>query len=276
MKNKLLLFFAFVLLCSSIFAQKDSIQNKEKVYKLNYAIDIPVTVAGLLASKYGTDYLRGRKPNDLAGVPELSPKDVWWFDRGATKQDPLNADKYIPRSNILMRGAMFFPAILYLDRKVRDIWFDYTLLYLEAQAINASAYLAGSIPIPRLRPFMYNPNESLERKLDRNTTNSFFSGHTSVVATSTFFVVKVYFDLHPEAKNKLLWYGLASIPPLVAGYYRYKSGKHFPTDIVIGLAVGALTGILIPEWHKSKKKQFKLYPTVFTTGQVGVWMKMTI
>ena len=223
--------FLFVFLQSS-FAQTDTVVHLKDTYQINYYVDIPITIGGLVASKYGTDYLRGRKPNNLDQIAGLSRKDVWWFDRGAAKQDPAKADDYIQVSNKFLRNSMFIPAIMFLDARVRKIWFDYTLLYLEAQSINASAYLAGAIPVSRLRPFMYNPAESMERKLGRNTTNSFFSGHASVVATSTFFMVKVYFDLHPEAQNRMLWYSLATIPPAITGYCRYKAAKHFPTDII--------------------------------------------
>ena len=275
MRTYLFLLFTLIFPCTTVFAQKDSLQSKTKIYQLNYVLDIPITITGLVASKYGTDYLRGREPRDMDRISELNPDNIWWFDRGATKQDPLQADKYLQRSNVFMRGAMFLPALMFLDPKVRDIWYDYTLLYLEAQSINASAYLVGAMPISRLRPFMYNPDESMERKLGRNTTNSFFSGHTSVVATSTFFVVKVYFDLHPDAHNRLLWYSLASIPPAITGYCRYKAAKHFPTDILTGFGVGVLTGILVPEWHKSKANSVCVYPTI-SDNILGFYARITL
>ncbi len=274
---KIKLSFILILMLNYIvsFSQNDTIQHKTKSYRLNYVVDIPITVAGLVASKYGTDYLRGREPKNLSQIPQLKPQDIWWFDRGATKQNPSEAEKYLDRSNLFMRGAMFAPALMFIDSKVRDIWKEYTVLYFEAQSVNAAAYLAGAMPVSRMRPFMYNTNESLERKLGRNTTNSFFSGHTSVVATSTFFMTKVYFDLHPYAKNRLLWYGLASIPPAITGYYRYKAGKHFPTDILTGFAVGALTGILIPKWHQTKSGLFVFYPTVIENG-AGLYARITL
>ena len=46
----------------------------------------------------------------------------------------------------------------------------------------------------------------------------------------------------------------AAVPPAVVGYYRMKGGKHFRTDVLAGIAVGAATGILIPELHKRSPK----------------------
>jgi len=262
MAGKHLLLMILVYFFSVTVKAEDSISRKPDSYKIKYFIDVPLTVTGLVASKYGTDYLRDRRPNNNEKISELTPGDVWWLDRGATRQVPSDAPKYETISTKLMRGAMFAPAILLADPKVRNIWQDYSLLYFEAQSVNAMAYLAGAIPVRRLRPFMYNQDERFERKTGRNTTNSFFSGHASVVATSTFFMVKVYYGLHPEAKNRVLFYSLAAIPPAATGYCRYKAAKHFPTDILTGIAVGALTGILVPELHKEREIPVSFFPSV--------------
>ena len=103
----------------------------------------------------------------------------------------------------------------------------------------------------------------------------FFSGHASVVATSSFFMVKVYFDLHPDAKNKALWYGLAAVPPIVTGYCRYKAGKHFPTDILTGLAFGTINGILTPELHKKEGKRLKIFPAA-SSRSLGFYAQITL
>ncbi len=261
------------------FGQQDSVNrvpdNGTPVYKIKYLMDVPVTIGGYVTGMVGIDLLRDRKPRDMSIIPYLKPKDVWWFDRGATRQDPDKSAKYLSRSNTLMRTFMFAPALMFLDREVRNNWIAYTMLYLEAQSINSAAYAIGAEAIPRMRPLMYNPDVSMDVKLGTNTTNSFFSGHTSVVATSTFFMVTVYYDLHSEARNKMLWYGIASVPPAVAGYFRYRAGKHFPTDIMTGFAVGAMTGILVPEWHKANRGRFCLYPVV-TDELTGVYSRIRL
>ena len=64
-------------------------------------------------------------------------------------------------------------------------------------------------------------------------------------------MAKVLDDMHPELGRNRWWlYGAAAIPPAVVGYYRVQAGKHFPTDVLTGAALGAVTGILVPELHK--------------------------
>lgn len=86
-------------------------------------------------------------------------------------------------------------------------------------------------------------------------------------------MAKVYSDYKPN-KSKFLIYGLAAIPPALIGYFRYKAGKHFPSDIIVGYVVGAVGGILIPHLHKIHKKQkgnsWSLSPVIGETSGVQV------
>ena len=45
------------------------------------------------------------------------------------------------------------------------------------------------------------------------------------------------------------------IPPAFVGYLRYRALKHYPTDLLIGVFIGASLGILIPELHRNKEKK---------------------
>jgi membrane-associated phospholipid phosphatase len=33
---------------------------------------------------------------------------------------------------------------------------------------------------------------------------------------------------------------------------RHRAGQHFPSDILLGITQGTLTGILVPHFHKNK------------------------
>ena len=75
----------------------------------------------------------------------------------------------------------------------------------------------------------------------------------------------------------MVW-GVAAAIPATVGYLRIKSGKHFLSDNIVGFAVGAASGILIPEIHKKKNKNVEIYPTMgfnfqgqdFNTQGVGI------
>ena len=54
---------------------------------------------------------------------------------------------------------------------------------------------------------------------------------------------------------------------MFAGWLRVKALAHFPSDVLIGTAIGAAFGILVPESHRTKahKLQFNTY----VDGQSG-------
>jgi membrane-associated phospholipid phosphatase len=88
-----------------------------------------------------------------------------------------------------------------------------------------------------------------------------------MTAGASFFIAKVLNDYHPEwgSKRWLLFTG-ALIPPALVGYWRYRGLLHFPTDILIGTAVGAVTGTLTPHLHKITRKIKKDLSIVPFTG----------
>src|SRR5690606_23419102 len=125
-----------------------------------------------------------------------------------------------------------------------------TLIYTETLLINAALTNLTKELVKRKRPYNYNPNAPLSKKQERDATSSFFSGHTSFTASSSFFLAKVYADTNPNSKYKpLVWTGAATLP-LTSAILRVAAGKHFPTDVLVGYVIGAATGILIPHIHK--------------------------
>ena len=218
-------------------------------------------VAGL-TNFIGLQRVKDKPKLDEATIASLSPDNINWFDRGATKQNTSFADQASKISDFGMNLSFAIPLILLFDNDIRYNWLKGLLMYLEAHALSGNIYSWGAaLYIDRKRPLVYNPDVPLEDKLGSRTTSSFYSGHTSTAAVGPFFLAKVYSDYHPELGMKKYWlYGAALIPPAFVGFLRYKAGKHFPSDIIAGTAVGAAIGILIPQLHKSKDESLSLIP----------------
>lgn len=228
-------------------------QNDSSIYHFNYWIDVPITVFGIAYNFYGQEQLRQAPRLSPEQYENLSPSDINAFDRLAAKQDPLFANKAHNLSDIALRTAPVLPFLLGFDKEIRKNALNLTLMYLETQSVNTLIYLASAQNIRRSRPFVYNPKEIKERKSGPKSRDSFYSGHVSVVTASTFFMSKVLLDYHPEYRNKRwLIYSIASLPSIYTGYFRFKAGKHFPSDIIVGYLIGASVGILVPQLHKSK------------------------
>jgi membrane-associated phospholipid phosphatase len=150
-------------------------------------------------------------------------------------------------------------------------------MYYQMHAITFSFYnfsFFGPAFQNKYRPIVYYDQFPIQDRSGGNQRNSMYSGHVASSAASTFFLVKVYSDYHPElGHKKLLLYGLASIPPLIEGYFRVKALAHFPTDVMTGFIIGGACGIIVPELHRIKKKNVQLDVTFSSMGTPELGLK---
>ena len=268
-----------VILClvsASTFAQTDSatlisVQEvsterpkegvRNNVYKYKPAVDIPYTIAAIAFDLYAFGKIYNKDAPNPQIIDNLNASDLNGFDRGAA--DVYKGEGPAKTSDLLFYGSIPLPLLLFLDHDIRKDMGTVSLLYLETMATNGIFYTGTALVTDRYRPLSYikpgHENYSLELRQDRqlngNAKNSFLGGHPSLVATSTFFIAKVYSDYHPDSKLRWVFYTGAAAATTATAYLRHLSGRHFPSDLVVGSLVGTLSGILVPHFHK--RQQFK-------------------
>lgn len=246
--KRYLLFVLVVLVGLYSFAQ-DSLQRKS-IYKFRLSVDIPI---GLIAAGTGLGGLikhKKNKPLTYEQITALKPTDVNKFDRYAIYQHSKSA---AITSDVFQYTAMVSPAFLFIDKEIRKDWKTVLPIWIETFALNATLTMFTKEIVQRKRPYVYSDNGN-GNKYSKNALSSFFSGHTSATASSTFFIAMVYADYHPQSRWKpLVWTGAAILPALTA-LTRVKAGKHYWTDVITGYVVGALVGTLTPYLHR---RQFK-------------------
>lgn len=223
-----------------IFAQKE-------IYRLKWAADIPIATIGIGTTT--TSFLLKKNKSTIteSQINSLNALSINRFDRGATHQWNTKIAKV---SDVAMLGGMALPGLLYIDKDIRKDFRSILPMTLEMYFVTFGLTGLTKEIVKRKRPYLYNEEVPFDEKISKDATASFFSGHTSMTASSCFFTAKVFADYHPDSKWKpLVWTG-ASIIPALTGVMRYKAGKHYWTDILTGYAVGALTGILVPTIHK--------------------------
>ena len=103
--------------------------------------------------------------------------------------------------------------------------------------------------VHRARPYAYGALVPSEIRMDEDARRSFFSGHTSVSACNLFFAAKILADQYPDHPLKPWVWATAAIIPAYTGYQRIRAGEHFPSDVIVGYAVGALIGYMMPVIH---------------------------
>ena len=240
----------------------------EPVYKMKPAVDIPLTAIGAGWSIYAFTKIYSKDPSTKEQILALRQSDLNGFDRWAAD---VYSDKAANTSDFFFYGSMPLPLVLLADKHIRRDAGKIGFLYLEAMSITGLLYTGAVYVKDRYRPLAYNPEVSMEERMRGGSKNSFFAGHVALVATSTFFTAKVFSDYHPDSKLRYLLYGAAVVGTVGTGYLRHRGGKHFPSDIVIGTAVGTLSGLLVPHFHKNPLlKNPKLSVTPFTGSSHGL------
>jgi membrane-associated phospholipid phosphatase len=230
------------------------------VYKLKPAVDIPLTLVAGGWSGFAFTKVYSKDPSSPQTIQQLRPEDINGFDRWAYD---IYLEKAADASDLLFYGSMPLPVVLFLDKKIRKDAGKVAFLYLEAMSSTGLLYTGSTFLFDRYRPYTYNPAAPMDMRVDGGAKNSFFAGHVALVGTATFFVAKVFNDYHPESKARWAFFTGAGLATAATGYLRHRGGRHFPSDVLLGTAVGTLSGILVPHFHKNplfKNKDISLMP----------------
>lgn len=295
MKRILLIVLIAATICSPAFAQEDtSIVKKDsasvvtdttaqpvavqmmmpekkrrsdQVYRLNAGADITITAITAGWSAYAFTKIYSKDDITMAELESLDRKNIPGFDRWAIKpyNEKIDKDSYIP-----FYAAMPAPLLLLLDKKIRKDGFKVMFLYLETMAITGLLYTGSMYLTNRYRPYVYDEGSPMDKRLTGNSKNSFYAGHVHLVGSSMFFIAKVWSDYHPDSKAKWLFYTGAAAVTGATAIMRHQAGMHFPSDLILGAGLGAVTGILVPALHKNKSADDRLSLTpYFGNGSKG-------
>jgi len=221
----------------------------QPIYKLKPAKDIPVFLLGAGWSGYAFTKIYSKDRTSEDRILTLDKNDINGFDRWAVRP---YSEKFGKRSNVIFVGSMPLPFLFLACKNTRSDFFKLTFLYLEAMSITGMLYTGSVYFNDRFRPYAYSYETPMAWRTRGGAKNSFYAGHVALVATSTFFMAKVYADYNPGSKIKWLFYSFAGAATATIGYWRHRGGYHFPSDILIGMTQGTLTGILVPHFHKNK------------------------
>lgn len=218
-------------------------------FKLDFTKEAVLLGSGAAAGVTALLILSNLDPLTTEQINALNPNDVNSFDRQFI--GPLHPDN---AGDILLAGSYLLPlTFLAVDDTRKDFW-DLGLMYGEVVLINAAITGIVKGTVTRIRPFTYDENSPIGDKTDVNARVSFYSGHTSITASISFFTARVFSEYLTDNTAKILIWSAAAIYPAVIAFSRVDSHWHFPTDVIVGYIAGAAIGYLIPELHKSNEE----------------------
>ncbi len=270
MKDKHLIAAAVILLTAfSLHAGEASPEDAGKecpagIYSLDMTRETILFTAG--AAVYGANYLvRGVFPAESAeehGSDNFDKDEINVFDRWAVSSYSETSDDI---SDALLGALILSPMILTLDESLSDTGV-YLVMYAETLLLAQSVKELVKSTFTRYRPYNYSNDFDYDLAKDRDSAESFFSGHTTIAFASASFLSTVYSKIHPEGAGKYWVMAAAYGGAATTGILRVASGMHFPTDVLAGAVWGTFTGIFIPALHEVNKESkgktaFLLYPS---------------
>lgn len=231
-----------VLLCSTLLWPQN-------VYERSSRTDLPLMSGAISGLGLGFYLSKNVKPLTLEELGQLDSQSVPSFDRWACQNFSRKADKI---SDIFLGMCAVSPLLMCASPNLDwDQRWTYALMYLETGILTYSITEITKCLIGRIRPYAYNPEATLqETSRSPNTRKSFFSGHTSISFASVVLLAQTYSTFYPESRWKPVVWGAGLSAATLVGILRILSGKHFPSDVLVGALVGSVIGFVIPKLHE--------------------------
>ncbi len=249
-------FIIVVFFTGALFAQEPS------HYALSWERDGIICGVGAAVGVTGLALSGSIKSPTLADIYLLNRNDINRFDRGAVNHW---SESIATTSDVLAVALMAVPVSLMLSDNIKK---DYqTIGFMYGETLWFS-YFTASIAkgaVQRVRPYAYNSQVGLDKKLRSYTKESFFSSHTVGAFASVSFLSVVYNEYYPDSKYTpwIIAGGFAAASAI--GVMRIEAGHHFPTDVITGAVIGTAFGYLIPALHRNNRS-FAFTPSVFNNS----------
>ncbi|WP_394825379.1 phosphatase PAP2 family protein [Pendulispora albinea] len=147
------------------------------------------------------------------------------------------------------------------------------VVYGEAMAIGAFLNAVAKFTVQRPRPYTYSTNPSVVRYAAREGNESyisFYSGHATTAFAAAVSGSYLFAYGNPNTGSRALIWGLEMAFASATATGRVRAGKHFPTDVVVGAAVGTGIGILVPRAHMSDRSAVALEPAEWAAISGGL------
>ncbi|MCF8248230.1 MAG: phosphatase PAP2 family protein [Saprospiraceae bacterium] len=237
----------------------------DTVYQINWNVDAPVIAGSAGINALAFISIHNLSPRNANDLNNLSHGHLIGLDERAIQHHSAAAKT---ASDWVAGGAVLLPLTLMADKDIREQALNVSVLFSETALVTNGLVLATKRIVRRDRPYVFNPETPLKEKLAVKSMLSFYSGHTAMTASMSFFTAKVWSDYHPNSPWKPVVWSAAATLPVVTGYLRYKAGKHYFTDVATGYAMGALVGYLVPHFHKVDRRSKRRYriSSTFTEG----------
>ena len=231
-------------------------------HQLRLDLDLPIVlIAGGMASSFA---FMSEAPG-VACAPSCDKSNINRLDRFA-------AGFYDPAwgtvGDVATASTLALPLLAVLLDEGWANGLNDDLVVAEAALVTSALQIATSYAVGRPRPRVYGDEASLESRSDANAARSFFSGHVANTVSTSMAALRTFQRL---GKPGLGWaiFGAGMAGSALVGVSRVAAGSHFPSDVLVGAAVGLGVGLAIPAMHD---RALRVVP-VASTDYAGLLMR---
>jgi membrane-associated phospholipid phosphatase len=275
-RRALCVFYTSLALASSASARTaDSLQAapaEPRPFEFSWPRETALLASGLTGHFIGHYRLTHMDP---VRPSETRRADIPAWERWA-------AGNYSPAADLASDGLSMIigPAMVYADAwhawRGEGTWrpFGEDFLIL-AQAASWNSALNLNIRAERVhpRPLVYGTKAPASERSKPEAAGSFYSGHASGAFLGAVYVATVYPLRHPEFEHRgWLWAGSLALATTVSAL-RVPAGKHFPSDLIAGAAMGSLIGLGFAQLHRPAGMELwgvELWPVLDAAGAPGL------
>ena len=204
--------------------------------------------------------------------PERAARDrqsVNAFDRISTRHLSAAANS---ASNWVVGSAIAMPfawsALDALHRPIRGPLIE-AVLVSESILVTIGITHIIKAAVRRDRPYIYNPSAPDALRNSSDAHRSFFSAHTSETAAALVSFAAIQWQDRPGTPAAWLAIGAAVVAIPTVGALRISAGRHYPTDVLAGAAVGTGIGLLVPWLHRRDTTENQS-PSSISIAPIGV------
>lgn len=221
-------------------------------FELRAGREAALLAAGGLLGGAALVVQHGQSPLDGAALDRLDAADINAFDRGVARCWSVSASGV---SDGLAATLLLAPVGFALAGGFDDARAAPLAMYAETLLLTGSItqLLKGSVS--RTRPYVYNddPAIPLASKLSADARRSFPSSHAANAFAAAVFLGRMHDAYNPESRARSwVWAGAFAAATTVATL-RCTAGRHFPTDVLTGAAIGGAAGWVVPQLHRSRE-----------------------
>src|SRR5881296_3034563 len=211
-------------------------------YSVSWGDAVSVAAAGIAALIPETTKL----PKAAPGCAPCDPASLPGIDRAALHTFPGSAGT---ASTALLAGVVGFAGVFSLEGATGAQRRGHVAVFANSLAWTLAATDWIKVLVRRKRPVLYTADAAAAAG-DPNSQRSFPSGHASIAfaAATSYLVMAQREHLPHRGRNAALLY----VGALGVAALRVAAGKHFPTDVAGGAALGTGIGWLAAKVHPTE------------------------